>query len=57
MRKGICKVCLLIDDDRRKKNVYYCDTCSAWICLECEPNWYRRGLAAIKEQLIKLKTK
>lgn len=54
MRKGICRVCYLLDDDKRKKNVFFCEMCDVWMCLDCEKNWYRRGLAAIKEGAIKL---
>lgn len=46
--KGICRVCELLDNDKRKKVVNYCYLCKALICEKCEPNYLRRGMAALK---------
>lgn len=51
--KGICKVCELLDNDKTEKEGEYCEMCEAFICNECEPNWYRRAMAAIKEGIKK----
>ena len=48
---SVCKVCELLDNDTTLKEVHYCELCKANICKDCEPNWYRRGLAAIKQKL------
>ena len=48
----VCRVCELLDNDTTIKEVAYCEDCKANICLSCEPNWWRRGRAAIIEKLI-----
>lgn len=48
--KGICRVCDLLDNDTSTKTVYYCKACKAAMCIDCESNWVRRGLAMIKEK-------
>jgi len=52
--KGICRVCELLDNDTKEKNIIWCNFCQAAMCKQCEANWYRRGLAAIKEKTDKL---
>lgn len=49
--RAICDVCLLVDNDKTIKEVTYCKECNAYICTECYPNWFRRGMAAIKQKL------
>lgn len=34
--KGVCDVCRLTLEDESVKDVRYCQTCSAWICRDCE---------------------
>ena len=51
---AICDVCQILDHDKSLKEVHYCHTCDAYICKDCENNWLRRGIAAIK---LKLTTK
>lgn len=46
---NICRVCELVDGDQSIKPVTYCPTCSHWICDECMPEIYKRGLAAAIE--------
>lgn len=48
--KGICKVCELLDNDKTIKSVIWCNFCQAAMCEPCERNWYRRGLAMIKQK-------
>ena len=48
--KGVCRVCYLLEGDKREKKVIWCNFCNAAMCLDCERNWYRRGLAFIKEK-------
>ena len=45
--KGVCKVCELVDDDSSIKQVFYCSTCQAYICLACRPNFLKRAKAVI----------
>ena len=47
---GICKVCDLLDNDKTIKPVIWCNFCNAAMCEPCERNWYRRGLAMIKDK-------
>jgi hypothetical protein len=49
--KGVCKVCELLNNDTKEKEGKYCEFCKAFICNECEPNYYRRGLAMIKQKI------
>ena len=44
---GICKVCKLVDEDTRSKDVFYCASCRAYICLACRPNFLKRAKAVI----------
>jgi hypothetical protein len=48
---AVCKVCELVDNNTTPKEVVYCETCKEYICKDCEPNWYRRGIAMIKSKL------
>ena len=50
--KTICEVCLLLDNNKELKITEHCNTCDADICIECKPDLWRRGLAAIKKKLI-----
>lgn len=43
-----CDVCAILDKDNSIKEVFFCKECNANICRECEPNWLRRGMAALK---------
>ena len=49
--KKVCRVCELLDKDTTKKEGEYCNTCKAFICNDCKPDLWRRGLAAVKEKL------
>jgi len=49
--KGVCRVCELLDNDKSKKPVTYCEPCDAWICENCEPDLIRRGKALLKTKL------
>ena len=49
--KRICRVCELVDKDRTKKYVTFCNTCDAFICTKCKPNLIRRGQAFILQQI------
>ena len=51
--KAICDVCRILDKDKTIKEVYFCSECNAYICAKCEPNYFRRGMAAIKQKLTK----
>jgi hypothetical protein len=55
-RLGICRVCYLVENDAGLKSVEFCKTCNAWICKPCEPNLYRRGLAATVERGLEMIT-
>lgn len=44
----ICKVCELVDKNIMPKECEWCEFCSAFICKECEPNLFKRGMAYIK---------
>lgn len=43
-----CKVCELVDGDKRPKGVVYCEACKAYICAKCVDDWGRRTIAAAK---------
>jgi len=45
----ICKVCLLLDNDSRLKPCLYCSLCSSWLCDACRGDWWRRTVAAARE--------
>lgn len=45
--KGVCDVCKLVDDDVSTKDVFYCASCRAYICLACKPNFLKRAKAVI----------
>lgn len=47
-----CRVCELLDDDKRSKGVVFCDTCGHYICQSCWTNGVRRALAAVKNVFI-----
>ena len=53
--KGICDVCLLLDENAKQKDVYWCDTCKAWICRKCEFNFARRGQAMLARKRVQEK--
>lgn len=40
-----CKVCELLDKDKTKKRVAYCDICHAYICEKCTFDLKRRAEA------------
>lgn len=41
-----CKVCEIVDEDKRPKGVVFCDTCKVYICQSCWSNGTRRTYAA-----------
>jgi hypothetical protein len=41
-----CDVCLLLDGDRRSKEVTYCKLCDKFMCAACNRNPLRRAAAA-----------
>lgn len=47
---GVCDVCLILDNDSTIKDVEYCNFCQAFICVDCKPSLYRRGLAMLKQK-------
>lgn len=49
-----CKVCELVDEDKREKGVVFCDTCKAYICQSCWGNGARRAYAATLNYGIKI---
>lgn len=51
--KGPCAVCSLLDGDKEKKDVAWCNTCSVHICKQCESDWIRRVEAFIKQRVVK----
>jgi hypothetical protein len=55
MKKGICDVCFYVDNDATIKDVEYCEICKAYICKKCKPNLFRRGMAMMKKQTLKVK--
>ena len=52
-----CRVCELLDKDKKLKYVTYCQTCERWMCLECEWNPLRRGQAMLIEKIWKKQNK
>jgi len=48
--KEVCRVCFLIDGDKRKKEGKFCKACDAFICTKCEPDIIRRGVAMLKDK-------
>lgn len=50
---GICRVCELIDNNTTIKKVYYCKTCSNFICYICKRNILKRAKAALIELNLK----
>lgn len=46
-----CRVCELIDADKKNKGVVFCETCKAYICEACWRSPIRRGVAALKNYL------
>ena len=48
MSIAICKVCEIVDKNPMLKECEWCGFCSAFICKECEPNLFKRGMAYIK---------
>ena len=51
MTKEVCRVCELLDNDTTKKEGEFCKICDHFICNDCKPDLWRRGLAAAKEKL------
>ena len=51
--RGICRVCELVDKNKKLKYVTYCNVCEAWMCLECEWNPLKRAKAALIELKLK----
>lgn len=42
---GVCDVHRLVYGDTQTRKVYYCTTCNAFICQQCENNYPLRALA------------
>jgi hypothetical protein len=40
-----CDCCLLVDNDKSFKVVVWCEDCQAYICKDCDRNWFKRGAA------------
>lgn len=53
LKKGVCRVCELINGDTSEKDVFYCDVCKVWMCVECGTRYDRRALAAMLDKLSK----
>ena len=52
--KGICDVCKLLKKDETEKDVYYCNTCQANICKQCEKKYASRIIAAVIKKIQQL---
>jgi len=48
--QGVCDVCQLVDGNSEIKVVVFCKQCDAWICKNCENNWFRRSVAYFKRK-------
>lgn len=51
--QGVCDCCKLVDGDVTIKQVYFCETCQAYICANCENKGFRRGVAAVIDKTTK----
>lgn len=51
--QGPCAVCELLDGDKSKKKVAWCNLCSVHICVPCNDDWSRRVEAFIKKRIVK----
>lgn len=50
---GVCDVHRLVNKDTRPRNVYYCNICQAWICLECDNDIPKRAYAMMLKKFRK----
>jgi len=48
---GVCKVCELLDGDKKVKKVTYCNMCGVHICNDCDSDIERRWNAFLKLRL------
>jgi len=48
---GVCKVCELLDQDEKVKQVKWCTICGQYICDECNTDLDRRWAAFLKLRL------
>lgn len=50
-RVGRCDVCVRVRNDLTAKPVRYCSVCKAWLCEDCERDWWARARAAVLKLL------
>jgi hypothetical protein len=43
--QGRCDACFIVEGITTIKEVVFCEDCSAYICLSCQNNWFKRGVA------------
>lgn len=50
-KTGICEVEKYTDGNTKKKRVFFCTDCSAWMCKPCSANVLKRIIAMINRDL------
>ena len=51
--KGVCEVEKYTDGNTKKKRVFFCTDCSAWMCKPCSAKVLKRIMAMINRDLDK----
>ena len=51
---GPCAVCSLLDNDKSKKKVAWCNFCQVHICESCYSDWGKRVVAFMKKYVRKV---
>ena len=50
-RHGVCEVERYTDGNKKKKRVFFCSDCFAWMCKKCSGNVVKRVMAMISRDL------
>ena len=53
--KGVCRAHELVYKDTSEKEVFWCPICKAYICEDCNGDFWARGKAFGKDKINKLK--
>lgn len=52
-KKGVCEVEKYSDGNKKKKNVFWCTDCNAWMCKKCSKDIVKRVMAMFNREFKK----
>mgnify|MGYP007080408630 CR=1 FL=1 len=46
-KNGVCEVESHVDGNKKKKRVFFCTDCRAWLCRDCSGKFGKRAMAMV----------